>query len=66
MTVSCLSAFPDKSIVPDDGMVSAVLGSAATVWDELRAHVEGTYPDITGEWKHYGKSLIKHQSPVEP
>ena len=56
MTVSCLSAFPDKSIIPDDGMVSAVLGGAAAIWDELRAHVVDTYPDITAEWKHYGKA----------
>ena len=56
MKVSCLSAFDDKAAVPDDGMVSAVLGDAASVWNELRAHVEKNYPNITGEWKHYGKA----------
>ena len=49
MKVSCLSAFDDKGIIPDEGMVSAVLGSAASMWDELRAHVEGAYPNVTGE-----------------
>lgn len=56
MTASCLSAFPDKGIMPDGNMVSAVLGDTATMWDELRAHIGDTYPDITGEWKHYGKA----------
>jgi len=54
--VSCLSAFDNKAIMPDDGMVSAVLGSTASIWDELRAHVKDHYPSITGEWKHYGKA----------
>jgi hypothetical protein len=35
MQGSCLSAFDNKNVAPDDGMVSAVLGSAASVWDEL-------------------------------
>jgi len=56
MKVSCLSAFDDKAMMPDDDMVSAALGSAAPIWDELRAHVEGSYPGVTGEWKHYGKA----------
>jgi len=37
-------------------MVSAALGGAAPLWDELRTHVGENYPDITGEWKHYGKA----------
>jgi len=56
MKVSCLSAFDDKSIMPDDLMVSAVLGDASPVWDELRTYVGDNYPSITGEWKHYGKA----------
>lgn len=56
MKVSCLSAFDDKSIMPDDLMVSVALGDASSVWDELRAYVGDNYPSITGEWKHYGKA----------
>jgi len=56
MKVSCLSAFDDKVIMPDDGMITAVLGSATPIWDELRTHVHDNYPNVTGEWKHYGKS----------
>ena len=56
MTVSCLSVFEDKNIIPDDNMVSDALGNSASIWDELRTHVEDTYPSIAGEWKHYGKA----------
>jgi len=56
MKVSCLSAFGDKSVMPDGGMVSDALGDVSLIWDELRAHVADTYPNITGEWKHYGKA----------
>ena len=56
MKVSCLSAFDDKSIMPDEAMVSATLGNISSIWDELRAHITDTYPDITDEWKHYGKA----------
>ena len=56
MKVSCLSAFDDKAIMPDDDMVAAVLGGAAPLWDELRGHVEGAFPNVTGEWKYYGKA----------
>jgi len=56
MKVSCLSAFGDKAITPDDGMVSAVLGDAAGIWEELISYVENNFPNITREWKHYGKA----------
>lgn len=56
MKVSFLSAFDDKGIMPDDGMVTAVLGDAASIWDDLRTHVEENYPNVTGEWKHCGKA----------
>jgi len=56
MKVSCLSAFDDKTIKPDDNMVSAVLGGAAPIWEELRSHIEGNYPNVIGQWMHYGKA----------
>ena len=56
MTVSCLSTFENKNIIPDDDMVSVALGCTASIWNELRTHVEDTYPNIAGEWKHYGKA----------
>ena len=56
MKVSCLSAFDDKGNTPNDGMVSDVLGETTQIWEELHAHVKNHYPNITGEWKHYGKA----------
>ena len=56
MTVSCISAFNDKSIIPDDDVISVSLGGTASIWDELRTHIENAYPSIAGEWKHYGKA----------
>ena len=56
MKVSCLSAFGDKAVMPDDNAVSAVLGDTANIWDELRAYVTDNYPNVAGEWKHYGKA----------
>jgi len=56
VNVSCLSFFDSKAVMPDNDMVSNALGDMALVWDELRAHVEGAFPNVTGEWKHYGKA----------
>ena len=51
-----ISAFDEKSIIPNDDMVTAVLEDAAPLWDELKNHVKETYPDVKEEWKHYGKA----------
>ena len=56
MNVSCVSAFDNKAIIPDNEAVSAILGNAAPLWNELCAHVTENYPNITREWKHYGKA----------
>ena len=56
MAVSCLSPFDDKSVIPGDDKVSAALGCTASVWHELRAFAEASFPLITGEWKYYGKA----------
>ena len=56
MKVSCLSVFGDKEIVPDEGMLSGVLGAAASIWGQLRSDVKDNYPNVTGEWKYYGKA----------
>ena len=56
MKASCLSVFDDKNTVPSDEMVSAALGATSSIWGDLRTHVQDNYPNITGEWKHYGKA----------
>ena len=51
-----VSFFDSKAVTPDDGMVAGALADAYPLWDELQNHVRENYPDITGEWKHYGKA----------
>ena len=51
-----VSYFDDKAVVPDEAMVASALRTAYPISEELRSHVEGSYPSITAEWKHYGKS----------
>ncbi|MCL1917748.1 MAG: DUF3788 domain-containing protein [Peptococcaceae bacterium] len=52
-----VSILVDKSVVPDSGMVAAVLADSYPLWDELVTHVNETYPNVTEEWKHYGKAF---------
>ena len=51
-----ISIFDSKSVKPDENMVADVLADALTLWDELQNHVQENYPNISGEWKHYGKA----------
>jgi len=51
-----VSVFNEKAVMPDDSMVAAALGDANSLWSDLQDHVKSNYPDITGEWKHYGKA----------
>lgn len=51
-----LSIFEDKAKKPDDNDLSAALGETKALWDQLKSHVMETYPPITEDWKHYGKS----------
>ncbi|MCL2839198.1 MAG: DUF3788 domain-containing protein [Defluviitaleaceae bacterium] len=51
-----ISIFDDKSITPNHDMVAVALGDTNLVWDELQSYVNGKFPNITGEWKHYGKA----------
>ena len=51
-----VSVFDDKSIMPNHDMVAAVLADASSIWDELQHYAEEEFPNIRGEWKHYGKA----------
>ena len=55
MTVSSISAFSDKNTMPDETMVIAVLGPTAPLWHQLQKKLSQLYPEVKGEWKHYGK-----------
>jgi len=51
-----VSIFEDKTVMPDDIMVEDALARSYTIWVKLQNHVQENYPNVTGEWKHYGKS----------
>ena len=51
-----ISAFVDKSIVPNNDMVVVALEDVTSIWEELQDYVKKEFPNITGEWKHYGKA----------
>jgi hypothetical protein len=51
-----VSFFDDKNKMPDDGMVAGALADTYPLWAELQSHVQSEYPNIAGEWKHYGKA----------
>jgi hypothetical protein len=51
-----VSIFDDKSVTPDNDMVAVVLADAYSLWEELQNHIQCEYPNVAGEWKHYGKA----------
>jgi len=51
-----VSIFDSKAVVPDDSMIADVLGESYPLWVELQNHVRDNFPNVTCEWKHYGKS----------
>ena len=51
-----VSIFDDKAVMPDDGMVAGVLAETYLLWSELKNYINSEYPNITEEWKHYGKT----------
>ena len=51
-----ISIFEDKTVVPTDDMVAAALAGSFAIWNELQSHVIENYPNVTSEWKHYGKA----------
>ena len=51
-----LSVFSDKNNKPNEEDLSESLGEMKALWDEIKDFVGSTYPPITEDWKHYGKS----------
>ena len=51
-----VSVFDDKTVIPGDSMVKDALAESYPLWAKLQNHVQETYSNVTGEWKHYGKS----------
>lgn len=51
-----LSLFIDKSLQPDETVVSEVLGAQWDQWQCIRQHVADAYAGSAEEWKFYGRS----------
>jgi hypothetical protein len=51
-----ISFFDDKTITPNNEMITSALGGTYSLWEELKNHICEEYPVITEEWKFYGKA----------
>ena len=49
-----ISYFTEKSITPDEYMLTEALGDMKKLWDEVRQYVSGHYPPVTEEWFYSG------------
>jgi hypothetical protein len=48
------SIFIDKSIQPDNKMLSDALGQSYLYWQEIKNRLESQFGSLTEEWKYYG------------
>jgi len=39
-----------------DVRVKEIIALSYTIWEELKSHVCETFPNVSVDWKHYGKS----------
>lgn len=51
-----LSIFEDKSVTPDEKMLSETMRKSYKWWKEIKAFVIQQYPKAVEEWKHSGKN----------
>lgn len=51
-----LSAFVDKSKMPNERTLSEVLGRASALWDDLKAYLSSEYEPVTEHWNFSGKN----------
>ncbi len=47
--------FNDKSLLPNNDLLTEKLGKSFRYWNEIREHVKSNYGNIREEWKFYGK-----------
>ena len=45
-----LSAFDDKSNMPNKASISQMLGQSSALWDDLKAHIASQYDPLTEKW----------------
>ncbi len=48
------SIFLDKSVKPNDEMLSVALGRSYKYWNEITTSLSSLYSPLTEEWKFYG------------
>jgi len=51
-----LSAFDDKSNLPNDRDLSEMLGRVSALWDDLKVHLAFHYEPLTEKWNFSGKN----------
>ena len=51
-----ISILDDKSVTPSTEGLKVVLKDTFSLWEKLVNQVKTEYPEVTEEWKHYGKA----------
>jgi hypothetical protein len=51
-----LSAFDDKSHLPNEKDLSEMLELVSALWDDLKAHLASRYEPLTEQWNFSGKN----------
>jgi hypothetical protein len=64
-----LSAFDDKSKMPNEKALSETLGRASSLWNDLKAHISTEYKPVTEHWNFSGKNYgwgfrLKHKDRI--
>ena len=50
-----LSAFGEKTLVPNEEMLADALAGSKVLWDRIKRHVEAACGKASEEWKYYTK-----------
>ena len=51
-----VSFFDNKEVMPDENMIADALADSYIIFNRLKNYVSETYPNVSVDWKHYGKS----------
>jgi ABC-type uncharacterized transport system YnjBCD substrate-binding protein len=46
-------AFPDNSVMPDDEILTSIMGSGKELWDFILKSLSDNYKDISWSWNYY-------------
>ena len=48
-----VKAFTDKTVKPDNDLISSALGNTMVYWKDLMEYISGHFNEITLEWRFY-------------